>query len=80
MGEEGVICLYRTPTDTASPNASSVITFSIGSTACSHVFAFRSIRRNTLSPSPMSRFKGRADDGGLFTDKRVTVRVSRPVL
>ena len=24
--------------------------------------------------------QGRADDGGLFTDKRVTVRVSRPVL
>ena len=24
--------------------------------------------------------QGRADDGGLFTDKRVTIRVSRPVL
>jgi hypothetical protein len=24
--------------------------------------------------------QGRADDGGLFTDNRVTVRVSRPVL
>ena len=31
-------------------------------------------------PGTYVLLQGRADDGGLFTDKRVTVRVSRPVL